>query len=86
MKGMIEAAGFVDVREQVVKMPWSPWALPHTEYHRIGQLLQKFIKTGMQGWLMAPLVKYKGVSGCERWLPTETDSRTVHGGAGQRAV
>lgn len=65
MKGMIEAAGFVDVKEQVVKMPWSPWAVPHTEYYRIGQLLQKFIKTGMQGWLMAPLVKYKGVSG--RW-------------------
>ena len=51
MKELIEAAGFVDVQEQKVKLPLGPWA-SDPKLKDIGRFFERFYKTGLQGWLM----------------------------------
>lgn len=57
MKKLIEDAGFVDVEERRTTVPWSPWPPPGTYEHEIGEALQKFYETGLQGWFLAPLCR-----------------------------
>ncbi|KIY02348.1 uncharacterized protein Z520_02486 [Fonsecaea multimorphosa CBS 102226] len=51
MKTAIEAAGFVDVQEQRVKLPLGPWA-SDPKFKDIGRFFERFYKTGLQGWLL----------------------------------
>ena len=61
MKHLIEAAGFVDVQEQKVKMPLGPWA-SDPKLKDIGRFFERFYKTGLQGWLMQICTRLLGVS------------------------
>lgn len=61
MKQMIQEAGFVDIEEKIVKVPWSPWASPGTKEHEMGRIFQRFYETGLQGWIIAPLVRHHNV-------------------------
>lgn len=61
MKKYAEEAGFVDIDEKTVKMPWSPWPTAGSKHNKIGEYLQKFLETGMQGWILQPMIKM-GVS------------------------
>lgn len=61
MKELIEAAGFVDVQEQKVKLPLGPWA-SDAKLKDIGRFFERFYKTGLQGWLMHICTRFLGVS------------------------
>lgn len=61
MKQMIQEAGFVDIEEKTIKVPWSPWAPPGTKEHEMGRIFQRFYETGLQGWIIAPLIRHHNV-------------------------
>lgn len=61
MKAMIEAAGFVDVQEQRLKLPLGHWSTD-PKYREVGKFFERFYKTGLQGWLMQICTRYLGVS------------------------
>ena len=74
MKPLIEAAGFVDVHEQKVKLPLGPWA-SDPKVKEIGKFFELFYKTGVQGWLMQICTRLLGVSiGGSCCSQAETDS------------
>ncbi|KIW63761.1 hypothetical protein PV04_08739 [Phialophora macrospora] len=50
-KQTIEAAGFVDVQEQRVKLPLGPWPTD-PKLKDIGRFFERFYKTSLQDWLM----------------------------------
>ena len=60
MGNMIHEAGFVDVRERSYKMPLGWWSTDQ-KYKDIGTLFEFFYKSGVQGWLLAPLTRKLGV-------------------------
>lgn len=69
MKQMIQEAGFVDIEEKIIKVPWSPWHSPGTKEHEMGRIFQRFYETGLQGWIIAPLIRHHNV--CKRtWSTT----------------
>jgi len=61
MKRLVEEAGFVDVQEIRINMPWSPWHPVGTHEHEVGRLHHRFYETGIQGWMLAPLCKFYNV-------------------------
>jgi hypothetical protein len=61
MKRMIEEAGFVDVREQKLKLPLGPWSTD-PKMKDVGRFYERFYKTGLQGWLLQICTRKLGVS------------------------
>ena len=56
----------MDIQETIVKVPWSPWPTPGTKEHEMGRIFQRFYETGLQGWIIAPLIRHHNV--CQRTL------------------
>lgn len=63
LKEHLAQAGFVDIVEHRQRLPWSPWADPATNprEHETGRLMLQFYETGLQGWLLKPLIDNFGV-------------------------
>ena len=61
MADMIREAGFVDVKERLYKLPLGWWSAD-PKYRDIGALFELFYRSGVQGWLMAPLTRGMNVS------------------------
>lgn len=61
MKDLITAAGFVDVVEHKIKWPLGPWSTD-SRLKDIGRWNMHSWETGLEGWTMALLTRYKGVS------------------------
>lgn len=60
VKDLLSDAGFVDIVEHIDKIPWSPWPDPETDPkgHQIGRLSQQYYETGIQGWILKPLLDH----------------------------
>lgn len=60
IKKLLEDAGFVDVVEKKEMTPWSPWKDPLEDPrgYETGRRLQWFYETGVQGWILKPLVDH----------------------------
>lgn len=67
MRSKIEKAGFIDVHEQVYKVPIGPWAKDKV-YKEVGQLNYHHWVTGMEGYAMWLLTKFGAPS---PWTPDE---------------
>ncbi|RMZ81897.1 hypothetical protein DV738_g1952, partial [Chaetothyriales sp. CBS 135597] len=52
----LRAAGFINVRETKYKLPLGQW-WQHPRYKEIGRLFEHYYKTGLHGWLIAPLTR-----------------------------
>jgi hypothetical protein len=61
MKTMIEDSGFVDTVEHRFKLPLGTWS-SDPRYQEIGALMERYFRTGIQGWMMAAMVRYFHVS------------------------
>jgi len=61
MKDLIVAAGFVDVVEYKFKWPLGPWS-NDPRLKDIGRWNMHLWDIGLEGWTMALLTRYKGVS------------------------
>lgn len=51
MRGMIEAAGFINVHEKLYKVPIGPWP-KHPIYKQAGGLNMIAFKLGLEGYVM----------------------------------
>jgi hypothetical protein len=60
VKRQIAQAGFVDVVEQVFRLPLGPWGSDE-RLKTIGRFHQQFWREGMEGWVMAIATRYLGV-------------------------
>lgn len=60
MKHNIQEAGFVDVVQRRYKLPLGAWS-SNRLYREVGKWFEAYWRTGMQGWLMAPLTRFEGV-------------------------
>lgn len=56
MKDLITKAGFVDVVETRLKLPAGPWSAD-PRYKQVGEWFEAFYKSGLQGWVLAPLTR-----------------------------
>ena len=61
VKQRIADAGFIEVVEQIFKLPLGPWSSDE-RFKAVGQFYQKFILEGMEGWVMAIATRHLGVS------------------------
>lgn len=61
MKQMIEEAGFVEVREEKIKLPIGSWATD-PKMKDVGRFFERYYKTGLQGWLLQICTRTMGVS------------------------
>lgn len=61
LKRQIADAGFVDVVEQVFKLPLGTWSSDE-RFRNIGRFYQQFWREGMEGWVMAIATRYLGAS------------------------
>jgi hypothetical protein len=67
VKQQIADAGFVDVVEQIFKVPLGQWS--SDEHSRaIGRFYQQFWREGMEGWVMAIATRCLGASSISRRL------------------
>lgn len=62
MKTLIEEAGFVNVQERTINLPLGSWAAD-PKLKDIGRFLERYYKTGLQGWLLQICTRTLGVSG-----------------------
>lgn len=62
MRGMIQAAGFVDVVETKYRWPIGAWSTD-PRWKDVGRWNMHHWKEGMEGWTMALLTRVMGVSG-----------------------
>jgi hypothetical protein len=60
VKEQIENAGFVDVVEQIFKLPLGPWSSDE-RFKNIGRFFLQFWREGMEGWVMAIATRHLGV-------------------------
>ncbi|RMZ75451.1 hypothetical protein DV737_g5297, partial [Chaetothyriales sp. CBS 132003] len=60
----LRAAGFTNVKEREYKLPLGQWS-QHAQYKEIGRLFEQFYKTGLHGWLVAPLTRGLNYSAAE---------------------
>lgn len=60
IKDLLEDAGFVDIVEHREKLPWSPWMDPDVDPkgHETGNRLMWYYETGIQGWILKPLIDH----------------------------
>jgi hypothetical protein len=61
VKQQIARAGFVDVVEQIFKLPLGPWSSDE-RFKNIGRFYQQFWREGMEGWVMAIATRCLGAS------------------------
>jgi hypothetical protein len=61
LKRQIADAGFVDVVEQVFKLPMGTWSSDE-RFKNIGRFYQQFWREGMEGWIMAIATRHLGAS------------------------
>ncbi|RMD43009.1 hypothetical protein DV735_g2156, partial [Chaetothyriales sp. CBS 134920] len=52
----MRAAGFINIREVKYKLPLGQWSQTPRD-KEIGRLFEQFYKTGLHGWLIAPLTR-----------------------------
>lgn len=82
MKELAEKTGFVDVQEMRYKLPLGPWSAD-PKYKQLGEYFEAFYKSGLQGWIIAPLTRNMGYSPevvntwCEEAFK-EVDTRRQH--------
>jgi hypothetical protein len=60
VKEQIANAGFVDVVEQIFKLPLGPWS-SDDRFKNIGRFFLQFWREGMEGWVMAIATRHLGV-------------------------
>lgn len=60
LKQQIADAGFVDVVEQIFKLPLGTWSSDE-RFKNIGRFYQQFWREGMEGWVMAIATRHLGV-------------------------
>jgi len=58
-KSNLAAAGFVDIREEVIRLPWNAWPNQPDE-KEIGRWFNLAISKGLLSMVMAPLTRVKG--------------------------
>lgn len=65
LKELLEEAGFVEIVEHKEKVPWSPWKDPVVDPrgYETGIRLQWYYETGVQGWILKPLMDHFEVRG-----------------------
>jgi SAM-dependent methyltransferase len=61
VKQQMTEAGFVDVVENIYKLPLGPWSSDE-RFKTIGRFYREFWREGMEGWVMAIATRYLGVS------------------------
>lgn len=61
VKQQLTDAGFVDVVEQIFKLPLGPWSSDE-RYKNIGKFYQQSWREGMEGWVMAIATRHLGAS------------------------
>ncbi len=57
----IADAGFVDVVEEIFKVPLGPWSSDE-RFKELGRYYQQFWREGMEGWVMAIATRHLGAS------------------------
>lgn len=68
---MLERTGFVEIQEQIIKVPLSPWpADPHLK--DIGRWYNLGLTQGLEAFTLGPLTRTK------QWTKVEVDALVSH--------
>jgi hypothetical protein len=61
MKTLIQEAGFVDVVEERLRLPIGRWS-SNPMYQDLGDIMEQYFRSGIEGWLMRAMTEYGGKS------------------------
>jgi len=58
-KERLRTAGFVDISEAKIQVPWNPWP-PNLDEKEVGRWFNLGLTQGLEAIIMAPLTRVKG--------------------------